>query len=64
MANWIFSFFVRAALVQVKRGRKAFAALLCQGNSVTCCSESSRSLTDKSNQTDLFLEADGRTEWS
>lgn len=64
MANWIFSFFVRAALVQVKRGRKALAALLCQGNSVTCCSEASRSLADKSNQTDLFLEADGRTEWS
>lgn len=62
MVNWIFFFFVRNVLVQVKRGRKTFAALLCRGNSVTYCSEASLSLTDKSNQTGLFLRADGGTE--
>lgn len=57
-----FFFFVRIALVQVRR--RTSAALVCRGNSVTCCSEASPSLTDKSSQTGLFLRADGRTEWS
>lgn len=49
MVNWIFFFFVRVVLVQVKRGRTTFTALLCGGNSATYSSEASLSLTDKSN---------------
>jgi len=54
--------FVRIVLVQVKRGGKTFAALLWWSNSVTYCSESSLSLTDKSNQMGLFLGTNRRTE--
>lgn len=50
--NWIFFFFVRIGLAQVKR--RASAATAGQGNSVTCSSEASLSLTDKSSQTTLF----------
>lgn len=57
-----FSLFVRIVLGQVKRGGNTFAVLLWRGNSVTCCPWASLSLTDKSNQTGLFLRAASRTE--
>lgn len=48
MVNWIFFFFVRMVLVQVKGGEMTFTALLCEGNSRYSL-EASLSLTDKSN---------------